>query len=344
MRNSLFDLIYKVCVCVLLNTSDSDELNVIQHSPYFSDDDLLQSSIHTSNGLSILSLNSQSLRAKFDYIKLLTEKFAASNCSLQVLCLQESWFSSETDLSSYVIPGYHMISSGHYASTHGGLVIYLHEKWSYRIKNYETKSQIWENQIIEICDPTYSNSQGIIIGNICLPPYNSRDNYATFTREFNALLLEYHSKRYNTYMCADYNIDLLKVNKVHSYVMYFNNILSAGYILTITLPTRLSTSSTLIDNIFTTNISKEVKASILNVHISDHQPIFLFIDEKAPVSTCKSKYITITTNSEQAKAAFCLYFGNQQVLQKLDADTVDLFLSEQESLSSRFHLLSLCLV
>ena len=275
----------------LLNTSDSDELNVIQHSPYFSDDDLLQSSIHTSNGLSILSLNCQSLHAKFDYIKLLTEKFAASNCPLQVLCLQESWFSPETDLSSYVIPGYHMISSGHYASTHGGLVIYLYEKWSYRIKNYETESQIWENQKIEICDPTYTNSQGIIIGNIYRPPYNSRDNYATFTREFNALLLEYHSKRYNTNMCGDYNIDLLKVNKVHSYDMYFNDILSAGYIPTITLPTRLSTSSTLIDNISTTNISKEVKACILNVHISDHQPILLFTDEKAPVS--KSKYITI---------------------------------------------------
>ena len=105
------------------------------------------------------------------------------------------------------------------------------------------------------------------------------------------------------------------------YVIYNNDILSAGYIPTITLPTRLSTSSTLIDNIFTTNISKEVKACILNVHISDHQPILLFTDEKAPVS--KSKYITIRTNSEQAKAAFCLSFRNQQVLQKLDADTVD---------------------
>ena len=36
--------------------------------------------------------------------------------------------------------------------------------------------------------------------------------------------------------------------------MYFNDILSAGYIPTITLPTRLFTSSTLIDNIFTANI------------------------------------------------------------------------------------------
>ena len=99
--------------------------------------------------------------------------------------------------------------------------------------------------------------------------------------------------------------------KVHSYDMYFNDILSAGYIPTITLPTRKSTSSTLIDNIFTTNISKEVKACILNVHISDHQPILLFTDDKALVS--KSKYITIRTNSEQAKAAFCLSFRNQQV-------------------------------
>ena len=48
--------------------------------------------------------------------------------------------------------------------------------------------------------------------------------------------------------------------------MYFNDVLSAGYIPTITLPTRLSTSSTLIDNIFTTNISKEVKACILTLH------------------------------------------------------------------------------
>ena len=79
----------------LLNTSNSDELNVIQHSPYFSDDDLLQSSIHTNNFLSILSLNCQGLHAKFDYIKLLIEKFAASNCHLKVLCLQESWFSTE---------------------------------------------------------------------------------------------------------------------------------------------------------------------------------------------------------------------------------------------------------
>ena len=83
---------------------------------------------HLTNGFGILSLNCQSLHAKFDYIRLLVDKFAANNCPLQVLCLQESWFSSDTDLSPYRIPGYHMISTGHYASNHGGLVIYVSEK------------------------------------------------------------------------------------------------------------------------------------------------------------------------------------------------------------------------
>ena len=64
----------------------------------------------------------------------LSTNFAANNCPLQVLCLQESWFSSDTDLSPYKISGYHMISTGHYASNHGGLVIYVSEKWSYKVK------------------------------------------------------------------------------------------------------------------------------------------------------------------------------------------------------------------
>ena len=50
----------------LLNSSDTDELNIIQHSPYMSDEELIQSRIRVMNGLNILSLNCQSLHAKFD--------------------------------------------------------------------------------------------------------------------------------------------------------------------------------------------------------------------------------------------------------------------------------------
>ena len=93
-----------------LNSSDTDELNIIQHSPYMSDEELIQSRILVMNRLNILSLNCQSLHAKFDYIKLLTEKFMSKNCPLQVICLQETWFASNTDLSLYEMPGYHIVT------------------------------------------------------------------------------------------------------------------------------------------------------------------------------------------------------------------------------------------
>ena len=91
--------------------------------------------------------------------------------------------------------------------------------------------------------------------------------------EFNSTLLQYHSNSRNAYLCGDYNIDLFKMTSIQMHEDYFDNILSAGYIPTITLPTRLSENSTLIDNIFTNNVSNQITAGILDTHISDHQPL-----------------------------------------------------------------------
>ena len=112
----------------MLDTENSDELIVIRYSPYITDDLLFQSRENHKLGLSIVSLNYQSLHAKFDYIQLLIEKFMKNDCPLQAMCLQKIWFPPETDLSLYIIPRYHMISTGHYASNHSGLAIYLNKK------------------------------------------------------------------------------------------------------------------------------------------------------------------------------------------------------------------------
>ena len=52
----------------LLNTDGNEELNVIRHSPYISDDQLLQYRSNNQNGLCIFSLHCQSLHSKLDYI------------------------------------------------------------------------------------------------------------------------------------------------------------------------------------------------------------------------------------------------------------------------------------
>ena len=55
-------------------------------------------------------------------------------------------------------------------------------------------------------------------------------------------------------------MDLLKINSLQFNENYFNSILSAGYIPTITRPTRVSENSTFIDNIFTTNLDSNISA------------------------------------------------------------------------------------
>ena len=53
----------------------------------------------------------------------------------------------------------------------------------------------------------------------------------------NAFFLENYANGQNTYMCSDYNLDLLKIHSVPFNENYFVNILSSGYIPTITLST-----------------------------------------------------------------------------------------------------------
>ena len=102
----------------LLDIEKNEELNVIRHSSYLSDDELIESRMNYMTAMHILNMNCQSLHAKFDYVRLLIDKLKKHNCALQVVCLQESWFSADTDLSLYMISGYHLISTGRYASNH----------------------------------------------------------------------------------------------------------------------------------------------------------------------------------------------------------------------------------
>ena len=94
--------------------------------------------------------------------------------------------------------------------------------------------------------------------------------------------------------------------------------MSSGYIPKITLPTRLSENSTLIDNIFTTNMSSDLSAYILDMHISDHQSIILFTSDDLP--STRAKYITIRTNRDDRKVHFKQCFHNKHVFDQLDTN------------------------
>ena len=91
----------------LLNENDnmdSDNIEVFELSPYYSEADF-QNVLKLNNTLSIMSVNCQSINAKFDEVQLFIDKINKSG-SLGILCLQESWTDINEDISPFELPGY----------------------------------------------------------------------------------------------------------------------------------------------------------------------------------------------------------------------------------------------
>ena len=97
---------------------------------------------------SILSLNIQSLNAKFDQLHIFVRR--QSNHEFRAICLQESWLLNVEDISLYQLEGYTLILQGKTCSQHGGVVIYLNNKYNYKNITLGEESQIWEKQFLEI--------------------------------------------------------------------------------------------------------------------------------------------------------------------------------------------------
>ena len=112
----------------------------------------------------------------------------------------------------------------------------------------------------------------------------------SFTNEF--IILGTRSKF--VYMCGNYNIDLLKIQTVGEFSLFYENIIATVFAPKITLPTRLcDATSTLIDNVCSTVIDKSPTNGILIRPISDHQMFFCIMNDNFVNAKAAQKYIKL---------------------------------------------------
>ena len=139
----------------IVNTDDEDESTVsdvtlIKHSPYVNNDEFLSFCLERAKDFTILSLNIQSIRAKFDQFLILLNQLKHKDFAFSAICLQETWLSADTDVTLLQIPGYTLIHQGTISSSHGGLAFYLNEAFKYKLLPIYKGSTIWEGLFIEI--------------------------------------------------------------------------------------------------------------------------------------------------------------------------------------------------
>ena len=206
------------------------------------------------------------------------------------------------------------VTKNHYAIAHGGLAYYIHSNWNYKVKSDTVDSPYWEETYIEIYDSTNSKCK-FTVGNMYRPPHTATAQLSSFIDYFTDRLLLLNIRE-TTVVCRDFNTNLLSINSNEHYNAFFADTLSSCFLPTITLPTRLSNNSSLIDNIFVNKQERLNFAGILNNEISDHQVIA--IDMNLALPPQKMNYITVYSNSDRSKLNFKNDFEAKRVYDRLN--------------------------
>ena len=287
-----------------------DEMPTLyDNSPYYNMDEATELLINKKNTFSILSLNCQSLSAKFDQLRIYVEHFEELRCPFSVICLQETWFTELQDVSLFQIQGYVLIHTPRTCSAHGGVAIYLRESFEYNILPINGDPRIWDGLFIEVNlsgNFADSNASKLIVGNIYRPPREIVEDYDMFFSEIDEILSSKFNRYKEVVITGDFNLDLLKLRDSIHINNFFETMISNGYLPKITLPTRITAhSSTLIDNCFVKLSSEFSKTTsgILNYNLSDHQPYFVTLDYLL-MSNETSKFIKVYRNTPEARDNF----------------------------------------
>ena len=237
------------------------------------------------NEFSIMSLNIQSIRAKFDLLNILLSELYDKELAFSVICLQESWLRDEDDITPYLLPEYHLINQGRVCSKHGGLMIYVKDSFTYKIQKLYKKSDIWEGLFIEIKGDQLIKP--ITIGNIYRPPFdnNSNSNVENFIQQFNPVIDKISRNNSHAIILGDYDIDLLKIQEREKYGEFLDLMCTHGLFPKITLPSRLAKKScSLIDQIYCKfpNPNFTFAPIVVKSRISDHCPCVTSINLLQP--------------------------------------------------------------
>ena len=126
-----------------------------------------------NNNLNILSLNAQSLNAKFDNLHILIELLQEQNIKLHAICIQESWLDDNSNLDSLQLEGYHCFAQGKRCSAHGGLITYVDANMNAFVIDIENKSAIRESLFVFIKGSVHNND--ITFGDTYRPPKDNNN-------------------------------------------------------------------------------------------------------------------------------------------------------------------------
>ena len=271
---------------IMKNFENADfEMTTFGDSPYIETDKLHASLSPHQKRFSILSINIQSINAKYDKLIALLSSLDEIKFKFSAICIQETWLTQNQDISLFQIPGYNLVHKGKVCSEHGGLITYISEKYTYSIRNLCKSSNLWEGLFIDIFHEKFNKK--ITLSNIYRPPKfnNSNPTIENFIQEIRPIVTTLSKENSQTIFTGDFNINLLEINQRLKYQAYLDLFVTMGFYPKIVQPTRFSKrNATIIDQTFCkfSTATQNSKSGIILSSMSDHLPHFTCIDITVP--------------------------------------------------------------
>ena len=300
-----------------INTSISSKyVNLSQLPDYISE---------SKQHFTVLTLNCQSINAKFNSIILLLETLLREGeFQFSAICLQETWLSGcPPDITNFRLPGYNAYALGTTCSSHGGLICYIQDQYNANVlKDYYDHSEWWEGLFLEISS---KDLRPIILGNIYRPPKQNNNNQAIecFNRSFETTITKLNRSKKDTVIVGDFNIDLLKIHDREKYNDFLELMMSNGFFPKITYPTRFAQkSASLIDHIYikSKNLSDmNITSGILFSSTSDHLACFIGIEHKSKENK-NPKFVEVHTNDSNSLNSFIKSVEDMNIFGKLNTN------------------------
>jgi len=280
----------------------------LENSCNYYDENSLCSKFSTYDNFSAMSINIQSLPAKFNQFNLLINSLNQKKFFPSVICLQEIWQLPNDQVFS--INGYHspLFKCRNNNIQGGGVAIYINQEFSFtELPEYSIFfDRILESKFVKV---SISPKKHFIIGSIYRPATNhptlsSSEQYNQFIDLFSNLISQLSDSNCPIILLGDLNLDLLKYSQIRQVTDYADLLFSHGFLQMIMKPTRLTTNSaTLIDHVVTNN-PEIVDSAILISDLSDHFPVLCFmktLSKNLPHSEIKFRNFS-TENTEKFKA------------------------------------------
>ena len=186
---------------------------------------------------------------------------------MDIIGITETSEQNDTSFISNVsLPGYTLFHTPT-NTRNGGTALYVKSIYN-PFERFDLKTQVdmFEGVWIEISN---KNSKNVLCGCIYRHPNYDLTDFFVYMEN---VLKKAANEDKDVFVCGDFNIDLLKINEKKKHLEFYNLLNSYGFLPLIIHPSRVveNQDPSLIDNIFSNNITDEITSGNIYLTLSEH--------------------------------------------------------------------------